>query len=207
MKMNRILAVGATLLMGIVLAGCGNNVSKSSSNSQEVSGPLKKVGTYTKDNETGKITLLAIKNYHNKAINTKSATYYFKEAKLLKIETTKKSQRVNDENNFGKKLTDTYYEYQLDYSLKNNSKKRVSSNGVELITPSGDQVSSNHGAIDELVGDKIQPGLKKTGLLQAVAKREDIKKMNQYKFVSAELIEDSGNYYGVDNQTTINFNK
>ncbi|GAB5063248.1 hypothetical protein LASHA2_29730 [Lactiplantibacillus plantarum] len=207
MNAKKIATLGAVLFIGIGLAGCGNNSNKSSSNSQKVSGPLKKVGTYTKDNETGKITLLAIKNYHNKAINTKSATYYFKEAKLLKIETTKKSQRVNDENNFGKKLTDTYYEYQLDYSLKNNSKKRVSSNGVELITPSGDQVSSNHGAIDELVGDKIQPGLKKTGLLQAVAKREDIKKMNQYKFVSAELIEDSGNYYGVDNQTTINFNK
>ncbi|MCT3329541.1 hypothetical protein [Lactiplantibacillus pentosus] len=207
MNAKKIATLGAVLFIGIGLAGCGNNSNKGSSNSQKVSGPLKKVGTYTKDNETGKITLLAIKNYHNKAINTKSATYYFKEAKLLKIETTKKSQRVNDENNFGKKLTDTYYEYQLDYSLKNNSKKRVSSNGVELITPSGDQVSSNHGAIDELVGDKIQPGLKKTGLLQAVAKREDIKKMNQYKFVSAELIEDSGNYYGVDNQTTINFNK
>ena len=207
MNAKKIATLGAVLFIGIGLAGCGNNSNKSSSNSQKVSGPLKKVGTYTKDNETGKITLLAIKNYHNKAINTKSATYYFKEAKLLKIETTKKSQRVNDENNFGKKLTDTYYEYQLDYSLKNNSKKRVSSNGVELITPSGDQVSSNHGAIDELVGDKIQPGFKKTGLLQAVAKREDIKKMNQYKFVSAELIEDSGNYYGVDNQTTINFNK
>ncbi|MDY2577359.1 hypothetical protein SOP70_08175 [Lactiplantibacillus plantarum] len=207
MNAKKIATLGAALFIGIGLAGCGNNSNKSSSNSQKVSGPLKKVGTYTKDSETGKITLLAIKNYHNKAINTKSATYYFQEAKLLKIETTKKSQRANDENNFGKKLNNTYYEYQLGYSLKNNSKKRVSSNGVELITPSGNQLSSNHGAIDELVGDKIQPGTKKTGLLQAIAKKRDIKKMNQYKFVSAELIEDSGNYYGVDNQTTINFNK
>lgn len=207
MNVKKVVALGASLSLGISLAGCGNNTSKNSSNSQKVSGPLKKVGTYTKDNETGKITLLAIKNYHNKAINTKSATYYFKEAKLLKIETTKKSQRANDENNFGKKLTNTYYEYQLGYSLKNKSKKRVSSNGVELITPSGNQLSSNHGAIDELVGDKIQPGTKKTGLIQAIAGKEDIKKMNQYKFVSAELIEDSGNYYAIDNQTTINFNK
>lgn len=207
MNVKKIATLGAVLFIGIGLAGCGNNSNKSSSHSQKVSGPLKKVGTYTKDSETGKITLLAIKNYHNKAINTKSATYYFKEAKLLKIETTKKSQRANDENNFGKKLNNTYYEYQLRYSLKNNSKKRVSSNGVELITPSGNQLSSNHGAIDELVGDKIQPGTKKTGLIQAIAGKEDIKKMNQYKFVSAELIEDSGNYYGVDNQTTINFNK
>ncbi|MGL4247055.1 hypothetical protein, partial [Lactiplantibacillus plantarum] len=75
------------------------------------------------------------------------------------------------------------------------------------ITPSGNQLSSNHGAIDELVGDKIQPGTKKTGLLQAIAKKSDIKKINQYKFVSAELVEDSGNYYAIDNQTTINFNK
>lgn len=102
MKMNRILAVGASLLLGIGLAGCGNNTIKNSSNSQEVSGPLRKVGTYTKDSDTGKTTLLAIKNYHNKNVKTKAATYYFKEAKLLKIETTKKSQRVNDENNFGK---------------------------------------------------------------------------------------------------------
>ncbi|MCG0798649.1 hypothetical protein IMAU70164_03003 [Lactiplantibacillus plantarum] len=207
MNVKKIATLGAVLFIGIGLAGCGNNSNKSSSNSQKVSGPLKKVGTYTKDNETGKITLLAIKNYHNKNVKTKAATYYFKEAKLLKIETTKKSQRANDENNFGKKLNNTYYEYQLGYSLKNNSKKRVSSNGVELITPSGNQLSSSHGAIDELVGDKIQPGTKKTGLIQAIAEKEDIKKMNQYKFVSAELIEDSGNYYGVDSQTTINFNK
>ncbi|MCT3223592.1 hypothetical protein EFO81_13180 [Lactiplantibacillus plantarum] len=207
MNVKKVVALGASLLLGISLAGCGNNTSKNSSNSQEVSGPLKKVGTYTKDSDTGKTTLLAIKNYHNKAIKTKSATYYFKDAKLLKIETTKKSQRSNDENNFGKKLTGTYYEYQLDYSLKNNSKKRVSSNGVELITPSGDQLSSNQGAMDMLAGAKIQPGVKKSSYIQAIAKKSDVTNIAKYKFVSAELVEDSGNYSGVDNQTTINFNK
>lgn len=212
MNMKKVVTLGTTLLMGIALVGCGNkNTSSSkgssSSASKKVSGPLTKVGTYTKDSTSGKTTLMAIKNYHNKVIKTKSATYYFKEAKLLKTETTKKSQRDDDETNFGKTLSNTYYEYQLEYSLENNSKKRVSSNGVELITPSGEQLSSNHGAMDELVGDKIQSGTKKTGVLQAVAKKSDITKMKQYKFVSAELVEDSGDYNRVDNQTTINFNK
>ena len=57
MNAKKIATLGAALFIGIGLAGCGNNSNKSSSNSKEVSGPLKKVGTYTKDSETGKITL------------------------------------------------------------------------------------------------------------------------------------------------------
>ncbi|MDV2576938.1 hypothetical protein RYX41_17150 [Lactiplantibacillus plantarum] len=43
MNAKKIATLGAALFIGIGLAGCGNNSNKSSSNSKEVSGPLKKL--------------------------------------------------------------------------------------------------------------------------------------------------------------------
>ncbi|WP_338231007.1 hypothetical protein [Lactiplantibacillus paraxiangfangensis] len=211
MNIRKVMTVGTVLLLSITLGACGNNSSSrhssSSSKSEKVPGPLTKVGTYTKDSKSGKITLMSIKKYQNKKIKTKGATYYFKDAKLLKIETTAKDQRADDASNFGKSLSDTYYEYQLEYSLKNNSKSTVSSNGAELITPQGNQVSSNKGSIDGLVGETIQSGAKKSAILQAIAKKDDIKNLSKYKLVSAELYKNGGNYTVTDKPTTLNFNK
>lgn len=211
MNIRKIMTVGTVLLLSIALGACGNNSnsrhSSSSSKSEKVSGPLTKVGTYTEDSKSGKITLMSIKKYQNKTIKTEGATYYFKDAKLLKIETTTKNQRADDANNFGRSLSDTYYEYQLEYSLKNNSKSTVSSNGAELITPQGNQVSSNKGSIDGLVGETIQPGAKKSSILQAIAKKDDIKNLSKYKLVSAELYKNSGNYTVTDKPSTLSFNK
>lgn len=211
MNVKKAVAVGAALLLTVTLGACGSsNSSKNNSTSpksEKVSGPLTKVGTYTEDSKSGKITLMSIKNYHNKSVKTKGATYYFKNAKLLKIETSKKSQRADDSSSFGKSLSDTYYEYQLDYSLKNNSKSTVSSNGSELITPQGNQLSSNKGSIDGLIGETIQPGAKKSSILQAIAKKDDIKNLSKYKLVSAELYKNGGNYTVTDKPATLDFNK
>lgn len=43
MNVKKIATLGAVLFIGIGLAGCGNNSNKSSSHSQKVSGPLKKL--------------------------------------------------------------------------------------------------------------------------------------------------------------------
>lgn len=203
MTFNKVLILSATLLTGSVMAGCSKATDTSTPATRQVSGPLKKVGTYTQDHDSGKITLLAIKNYHHRSVKTKSATYYFKDAKLLKIETTKPSQREDDANNFGKTLSATYYEYQLEYTLQNNSHQRVTTNGVELITPQGTQQLSNRGAIDGLLGEKLQSDHKKNGILQAVAQKTDINQLSKYRLVSAELTKASGNHATVDVPTTI----
>jgi len=207
MTFNKVLILSATILTGSVIAGCSGHDSKATDPgtlaTKQVSGPLKKVGTYTKDYDSGTITLLAIKNYHNRSVKTKSATYYFKDAKLLKIETNRPSQREDDANNFGKTLSATYYEYQLEYTLQNNRHQCVTSNGVELITPQGTQQLSNRGAIDGLLGETIPSGHKRNGILQAVAQKNAINQLSKYHLVSAELTKNSGNHATIDVPTTI----
>lgn len=190
--------LGLVAVASIMTAG-GLATSPVHAFGKHVDGPLTKVGTYTKD-EQGKATLIAIKKPKlTKTIG--SFQYKIVDAKLIKFETTRKSQRSDTESNFGQNLPKTYYEYQLGYTLKNNSSKAVTSNGAEIINAAGKQMSANQGAMDSLIGEKIQAGASKSGFVQCVASKSDKKKMLGYKLVTPELVTDGNDDNAVEAQT------
>lgn len=184
------------------LVGCGNKAAKLKIDSDQ---PLTKVGQYHEaDGEDPKMTLIAIKSI-NKTQKIEQATFKIKKAKLIKMEAKSKSQLSDDETNFGINLSKTYYEYQLDYTIKNNSNSEINDNGAELILPSGKQVSSNEGAMDSLVGEKIQARASKDGFIQAKVNESDKNKLNNFKFVTPELVNTNGESL-TNQQETIKFN-
>lgn len=190
------------VLITFTLTGCGNNNVNMKVDANK---PLTKIGQYhAEDSDNPKTTLLAIKDM-NKTKKVKQVTFKFNKAKLLKMEAKNSSQLSYDEGNFGINLPKTYYEYQLDYSLKNNSDSSIHDNGAEIILPNGKQLSSNNGAIDSLVGEKIQPHASKDGFIQAKVNRKDKTKLNKFKFVTPELFDNSSEKVNI-NQETISFN-
>lgn len=199
MKKLGLAALGVLSLF--ILTGCGSNKTNMKIDADQ---PLTKVGQYHEaDSENPKTTLLAIKDMQ-KTQKVKQVTFKFKNAKLLKMEAKDKSQLSIDEGNFGMSLPNIYYEYQIDYSLKNNSNSAIHDNGAEIILPNGKQLSSNEGAMDSLIGQKIQPHASKSGFIQAKANKNDKKKLTQFKFVSPELFDNSNQNVNIS-QTTISF--
>ena len=186
MKKSVLFAI--SILAIFVLNGCGNSNANMKVNDDQ---PLTKAGQYhAGDSDEPKTTLLAIKDM-NKTQRVKQVTFKFNEAKLLKLEAKNSSQLSYDEGNFGVNLPKTYYEYQLDYSLKNNSDSSIHDNGAEIILPNGKQLSSNEGAIDSLVGQKIQSHASKDGFIQAKVSKQDKTKLNKFKFVTPELFDNT----------------
>ena len=189
--MKKLLTIGATILCGLSLAACGSATS-SKHNSNEVDGPLTKVGQYNKgESNEPKATLLAIKHY-DKTYKLDGATVKVKTAKLLQMDATTKKQRADYETNLGKDLGKRFYIYQVDYVLTNTSDKKVSSNGFEIINPQGEQLSTNDGATDMDTSESIQPKAKKSSYLIAIAKKSDKDKLDKFKIVSPELIDEDG---------------
>lgn len=200
MKKIGLVIMGFFVCTGLV--GCGNKAAKLKIDSDQ---PLTKVGQYHEaDNEDPKMTLIAIKSI-NKTQKIEQATFKIKKAKLIKMEAKSKSQLSDDKTNFGINLSKTYYEYQLDYTIKNNSNSEINDNGAELILPSGKQVSSNEGAMDSLVGEKIQAHASKDGFIQAKVNESDKDKLNNFKFVTPELVNTNGESL-TNQQETIKFN-
>lgn len=197
--MKRFYTIGLVSIAVLTLSACSSSKGSSiGSTGKAVDGPITKVGDYTKAQEDdGKTTLLAIDNM-NKTKKIGDLTFHFGEAKLLKIETTTKEQRSDDEGNFGESLNDTYYEYQIEYTVKNNGKKALYVDPSELIKPDGLQVSDNRGSIDYM-SYPIQGGAKKQDTLQAKASKSDTKKLKDFKFVIGEIYsndDDSLHLYG-----------
>ncbi len=200
MKKLSLVTVGVLAL--ICLAGCGKNNNNLKIDSNQ---PLTKVGQYHEaDSNDPKTTLLAIKDM-KKSQTVEKVTFNFKKAKLLKMEAKNKSQLSDDELNFGISLPKTYYEYQLDYTLKNDSNRTIHDNGAEVILPNGKQLSTNESAIDSLVGEKIQAHASKDGFIQAKVSKSDKSKLNQFKFVTPELTNANGENI-TNQQKTIVFN-
>lgn len=186
--MKKIGLITLGLITCFALAGCSHKKTSLQINSDT---PLTKVGQYHKaDSENPRVTLLAIRKI-NKTVKVKQATFKLHTAKFIKIEANNNSQISDDKNNFGISLPKTYYEYQVDYTLKNNSNYEIHNNGSELILPNGKQVSSNEGAIDSLIGETIQPHASKDGYIQAKVDKNDKNKLTKFKFVSPELFDDS----------------
>lgn len=189
--MKKLLTIGAAILCGLSLAACGSTAS-SKHNSNEVDGPLTKVGQYNKgESNEPKATLLAIKHY-DKTYKLDGATVKVKTAKLLQMDATTKKQRADYESNLGQNLGKRFYIYQVDYVLTNTSDKKVSSNGFEIINPQGEQLSTNDGATDMDTSESIQPKAKKSSYLIAIAKKSDKDKLDKFKIVSPELIDEDG---------------
>lgn len=200
MKKIVLIAMGITACIG--LTGCGNSTNSSRIDSDQ---PLVKVGQYHEaDSEDPKMTLIAIKDI-NKTVKVDQASFKLKRAKLIKMEAKNKSQKSDDETNFGVSLPNTYYEYQLSYTIKNNSNSQINDNGAELILPNGDQLSSNKGAIDSLVGERIQPHASKSGILQAKVSKNYKDKLTNFKFVSPQLFDNEFTKVNIQ-QHTINLN-
>lgn len=204
--MKKMVTLGITIIASFSLAACGNNSKESSSSStsnssKETSGELLRVGQWHKaDSSQGKATLVSIKNI-NKSQELNGTKYQFDTAKLVKINATKQSQLDDDESNFGESLNKTYYEYQLDYSVKNSSKQIVQTGETELITPDGSQLSTNSGSVDFLAGERIQPGAKKTSFIQAHVKSTD--KLNKFKVVINPIADKDGYTIGEDTPITL----
>ena len=127
--MKKIGIVTAGILALFCLSGCTSN-----KNSLKISPdqPLTKVGQYHEaDSENPKFTLISIKDMNTTKKNS-DVSFKFGEAKLIKVEATKDSQLESDEGNMGIKLPKTYYQYQLDYTLKNNSNHTISDEGADI---------------------------------------------------------------------------
>lgn len=200
--MKKIGLLATSLIACMSLAGCGNKTSKLKIASDQ---SLTKVGQYHEANsEDPKMTLIAIKHI-NKTQKVDQVTFKFNDAKLIKMEARNKGQLAEDETNFGVNLPKTYYEYQLDYTIKNNSNSKINDNGAELILPNSKQVSSNEGAMDSLAGEKIQSHASKDGFIQAKAGKSDKDKLTKFKFVSPELFDNKSEVVNID-QHTISFN-
>ena len=195
MKKLSLVTVGVLAL--ICLTGCTKNNNLKIDANQ----PLTKVGQYHEaDSDYPKITLLAIKNM-KKSQKVGQVTFNFKKAKLMKMDAKSKSQLSDDETNFGINLSKTYYEYQLDYTIKNSSNSEINDNGAELILPNGKQVSSNEGAMDSLGGEKIQAHASKGGFIQAKVSKKDKNKLNKFKFVTPELFDNTYNKVNIQQHT------
>lgn len=191
------LLCAAVLLCG-GLAGCENKTSKLKTASDQ---SLTKAGQYHEANsEDPKMTLIAIKHI-NKTRKVDQVTFKFNDAKLIKMEAKNKGQLAEDETNFGVNLPKTYYEYQLDYTIKNNSNSKINDNGAELILPNSKQVSSNEGAMDSLTGEKIQSHASKDGFIQAKVSKDDKGKLTKFKFVSPELFDNKSESVNIDQHT------
>lgn len=200
MKKTILFTIG--ILSIFVLTGCSSN---NANMKVDTSQPLTKIGQYHEaDSNDPKATLIAIKNI-NSTKKVKQVTFKFNKAKLLKMEAKSNSQLSSDEENLGIKLPKAYYEYQLDYSLKNNSDSSIYDNGAEIILPNSKQLSTNEGAIDSLVGEKIQSHASKDGFIQAKVSKEDKNKLNKFKFVTPELI-NKNNESLTDQQQTLKLN-
>lgn len=199
--MKKIGIVAAGILALFCLSGCTSNKNSLKTSSDQ---PLTKVGQYHEaDSENPKFTLLSIKDMNTTKKNS-DVSFKFKEAKLIKVEATKDSQLESDEGNMGIKLPKTYYQYQLDYTLKNNSNHTISDEGADIILPNGKQLSTNEGAIDSLIGEKIQPHAEKDGFIQAKVNKSDKDKLSKFKFVTPELDNANGERLGIQ-QITISF--
>ncbi|MDO5009071.1 MAG: hypothetical protein Q4E15_09260 [Lactobacillus johnsonii] len=199
--MKKIGIVTAGILALFCLSGCTSN-----KNSLKISPdqPLTKVGQYHEaDSENPKLTLISIKDMDTTKKNS-DISFKFGKAKLIKVEATKDSQLENDEGNMGIKLPKTYYQYQLDYILKNNSDHIISDEGADIILPNGKQLSTNEGAIDSLIGEKIQPHAEKDGFIQAKVNKSDKDKLSKFKFVTPELDNANGERLGM-HQITVKF--
>lgn len=182
--MKKIGIVTAGILALFCLSGCTSNKNSLKTSPDQ---PLTKVGQYHKaDSENPKFTLISIKDMNTTKKNS-DVSFKFGEAKLIKVEATKDSQLESDEGNMGIKLPKTYYQYQLDYTLKNNSNHTISDEGADIILPNGKQLSTNEGAIDSLIGEKIQPHAEKDDFIQAKVNKSDKDKLSKFKFVTPEL--------------------
>ncbi|KRK45113.1 hypothetical protein N0K71_07585 [Dellaglioa algida] len=201
--------LGILIISASLLTACGNN-SKTISNKNEtsthyVSGVTKKVGdTQKATDDAGQAKLLAIKNI-NLTKNIKGTTFKFKDAKILEIKTNNKSQRDTDEKNFGVTLPDTYYEFALYYDLTNNNKTALQINTPELILPNKVQVQPNQGSMDSLVGETIQAGAKKEGMVGAIVEKTDVSKISKFKYVTSNMSSDDDSIN--INATTFELNK
>ena len=191
LNMKKIAQMGAIILCGLMLTACGTKTGKSPAK-QEVSGPMTKVGQYQRAEEDyPQATLLAIKHY-NKTFNVDGATIKITTGKLIQMDATTKRQRDEHETNFGEHLGKKYYVYQVEYVLTNTSDQKISEEGLEVITPRGDQLTTNNGAVDFGSGATIQAHAKKTDYLQALVKKSDKNKMDKFKIVSPEIIDNDG---------------
>lgn len=188
--MKKIGLITLGLIACIALAGCSHKKTSLQINPDT---PLTKVGQYHKaDSENPKMTLLAIKKV-NKTVKIKQVTFKLHTAKFIEMKANNNSQISDDKTNFGIDLPKTYYEYQIDYTIKNGSNYEIQNNGAELILPNGKQVSSNKGAMDSLIGETIQPHASKDGYIQARVSKNDENKLTKFKFVSPELFDNDLN--------------
>lgn len=205
LNMKKIAQMGAIILCGLMLTACGTKTSKSPAK-QEVSGPMTKVGQYQRAEEDyPQATLLAIKHY-NKTFNVDGATIKFTTGKLIQMDATTKKQREDYESNFGERLGKKFYVYQIEYVLTNTMKQTIGENGMGVITPRGEQLTINNGAMDFGIEDNVQPEAKKSNYIQALVKKSDKDKMNKFKIVSPTFYDANGD--GItEEQTTLALTK
>lgn len=199
--MKRFYTLGLTSIAVLTLSACSSTKgSSNASTGKMVDGPITKVGDYNKaDKEDGKTTLLAIKDM-NKTEKVGDLTYHFGKAKLLKIEATTKNQKSMDEGNWGESLKNTYYEYQLEYSVKNNGKTALSGGDAEIITPDGLQLSTNSGGVD-FMEYPIQGGAKKKSYFQSKASKKDVKHLKDFKFVTGDAYSEDDDSMSITGKT------
>lgn len=180
-----------------------NSSSSSKASSNEVSGPMTKIGQYQKETDnTPKYELVAYKKI-NKKVNVSGIKYTFTDLKLIKAVAKTSEQKSSDENIFQKTLGNTYYTFQASYKIKNDTNGQISQNGNSVMDPRHNQLDAMSGSTDSLSGLQLEKDGKKSGYIQSIATKSDKNKLTDFKIVLGQTF-DKDNL--ISNQQTIDLN-
>lgn len=154
--MKKLITLGIGFLTAVSLAACGNNSSKSASNSsvkikktvkaghgteketsQEVSGPLTKVGTFKRDSDLGKMTLMHI--YHpSTAIADGKVNLKISDFKVFKVEPKNSKQQSFWNDYWSTTVQDNPYFYvQVNFEISNKTGQDITLEGFKSLVFDG----------------------------------------------------------------------
>ncbi|MDR7924342.1 hypothetical protein RIU76_06335 [Latilactobacillus sakei subsp. sakei] len=208
--MKKLLGLGVITLSAITLTACSNSVDnsgkyndadksgkvvsskKTTKNSQEVTnGPLLKVGQWTKDSQTGKLTLKKIATPKIDVANG-PATFTVNDVKLFKDEINNNNQLEYSKSAFSaSSLEKTFYYVQIDYTMKNTSAEEIQYDGINsIVTNDGTQIDMTGQLQDQGAGNRIAPNAKKQSLTLAIVKPD----VTELKITFGGISQSSGDY-------------
>lgn len=208
--MKKLLYLSVVTLSTLTLAACGNSVDNSGKsndadksgkvvskkkakkdNKEVTNGPLLKVGQWTTEKDTGKLTLMKIATPKLDVPNG-PVTFKINDVKLFKEETKNNDQLEYSKEAFSaSSLEKTFYYVQIDYTMNNTSNEEVQYNGINsIVTNDGTQLDLDGQLQDQGLGDKIAPKAKKQTIVLAVVKPDT----SELKVTFGEVSQSSGDY-------------
>ncbi|KRK39986.1 hypothetical protein [Loigolactobacillus bifermentans] len=195
--MKKGLMIGATLLMGLSLAACGNSKvdngdgassssavskNKASSSKEVTNGSPEKVGQWKYFEDFDANGTLEKVNTFNKEVKQGDVTVTIKNVKVYSMKPKNdNAKKIASEYFNASGVNNPYYVVQVNWSAKNAGSEELQTNGLEnIVTNKGQQIDTGSGLQDAGTGATVASGasseFEANGLIKG-ATAKDINKL------------------------------